>query len=116
MSADLHILQHSLGVDQYGRGEPYRNHFCTGEGSVDHPICNDLVERGLMLVRRNVAVYGGDDVFFVTDEGRAWMLANSPQPPKLTRSQKRYRDYCDADSGLSFGEWLRVRPSEELAW
>lgn len=116
MSADLQILQHSLGVDQYGRGDQYRNHFCTGEGSTDHPICNDLVERGLMKVRRKVEHYGGMVVFFVTDEGRAWMLANSPAAPKLTRSQKRYRDYCDADSGLSFGEWLCVRPSQELTW
>lgn len=29
----LNILQHSLGLDEYGRGTPYRNHFVTGEGS-----------------------------------------------------------------------------------
>lgn len=107
-AAELHILQHSLGVDQYGRGDQYRNHFATGEGSVDHPICNTLVERKLMTVRRDYAPYGGMDVFFVTDEGKRWVADNSPAPPKLTRSQRRYQDYLDADTGLSFGEWLQT--------
>lgn len=109
MDNDLHILQHALGVDQHGRGQQYRNHFCTGEGSADHATCNSLVERGLMKVRRAVAMYGGDDLFFVTDEGRAWMAANSPPPPKLTRSQQRYQQYLDADCGETFGEWLRLQ-------
>ena len=26
----LHILQHSLGRDQYGHGTDYRNHYCAG--------------------------------------------------------------------------------------
>ncbi len=109
MSKDLHILQHSLGVDQYGRGKQYRNHFCTGEGSLDHPTCNDLVERGLMKVRRSVEMYGGMDVFFVTEAGRAWMAENSPVPPKLSRSKQRYQDFLESDSGLQFGEWLKAR-------
>lgn len=110
MSAtDLHILQHSLGADQYGRGAQGRNHFATDEGGDDHRICNDLVERGLMTVRRNYQPYGGMDVFFVTDAGKRWMAENSPSPPKLTKSQQRYQDYLDADSGLRFGEWLKTR-------
>ena len=47
----LHILQHSLGLDEYGRGTMYRNHFVTGEGSLDHPHCVALVEAGLMNQR-----------------------------------------------------------------
>lgn len=31
----------------------------------------------------------------------------SPRPPKLTRSQMRYQRFLDADSGVSFREWLR---------
>ena len=31
----LEILQHSLGVDQYGRGPQFRNHYCAG--SDDEP-------------------------------------------------------------------------------
>jgi len=39
-SKQLEILQHSLGVDQYGRGEMYRNHFCAGAD--DEPACREL--------------------------------------------------------------------------
>lgn len=108
MSGVLHILQHSLGVDQFGQGGQYRNYFVTGEGSVDHPTCMEAVGLGLMEIRRaKYGLYGGDDVFAVTAAGKHWMAENSPAPPKLTRSQKRYRAYLDSDSGLSFGDWVR---------
>jgi hypothetical protein len=42
----------------------------------------------------------------VTDAGKVAMLEQSPKPPKLTRSQQRYRRYLDADAGASFREWL----------
>ncbi|MHB0986236.1 MAG: hypothetical protein ACYC05_11690 [Sulfuricella sp.] len=35
MDSKLHILQHSLGLDKYGDGNQYRNHFVTGPGSTD---------------------------------------------------------------------------------
>jgi hypothetical protein len=76
--AELHILQHSLGVDQYGQGEQYRNHFVTGEGSIDHPHCLALVSRGLMTVRRGNALTGDMDLFHVTDLGKAVMAEASP--------------------------------------
>ena len=103
----LHILQHSLGVDQYGRGNQYRRHFVTGEGSIDHPVCMALVDAGLMTRCASSPMTGGDDGFLVTDAGRAWMAENSPAPPKLTRSQQRYQDYLNADCGLSFIEYCR---------
>jgi len=28
---------------------------------------------------------------------------------KMTRSQQRYRDYLDADCGLTFAEWIGVK-------
>jgi len=105
----LHILQHSLGVDQYGRGQMYRDHFVTGEGSADHPICMFLVERGDMVRYPSVDLYGGMDLFRVTQQGRESVMAFSPASPKLSRSQKRYADYLEADSSLSFGEWLKAR-------
>lgn len=45
----LHILQHSLGADQYGRRERYgdRNHFCAG--GKDEDICKELVALGYMV-------------------------------------------------------------------
>jgi len=63
-----HILRHSLGLN-YGR-EMYRNHFVTGEGSTDYPDCMALVKMGLMTRRAGSELTGGDDVFFVTDEGK----------------------------------------------
>ncbi len=104
---ELLILQHAVGADQYGRSSHYRNHFCTGVGSKDHAACEALVDQGFMVARRNVAMYAGDDVFFVTPAGRKAMEEASPTPPRLTRSQRRYQDYLDADSGWSFGEWLK---------
>jgi len=103
----LHILQHSLGVDQYGRGSQYRSHFVTGAESDDHADCMALFEAGLMRRRANVEMYGGMDAFFVTDEGRAFVAANSPPPPKLTRGQRRYQAWLDADCNLSFIDYCR---------
>lgn len=108
----LEILQHSLGVDQYGQGQRYRNHFCAGAG--DEPTCRELVEMGYMetFVRSYLPYYNCT----VTEPGKAAMLAQSPQPPKLTRSQERYRRFLHADTGESFGEWLKLtsgqRPEE----
>lgn len=107
MIKELHILQHSLGVDQYGLGVQYRNHFATGEGSVDWPLCNALVDLGHMGVRRAHPLAGNMDCFWVTDAGREWMTANSPPPPRLSRSQKRYLDFLDADCFETFGQYLR---------
>lgn len=103
----LHVLQHSLGVDQYGRGQQYRDHFCAGPGHTDYETCCGLVADGLMTRRDCLPVVGGT-MFYVTRAGRRWMAENSPAPPKLTRSQQRYRDWLAADwSSLTFGEWIK---------
>lgn len=107
MSKELHILQHSLGVDQYGQGEQYRNHFCTGEGTVDYPTCMALVERGLMTRRDGSYLTGGDYLFMVTEAGRQFVADNSPAPPKTTRAQRRYRAYLNSDTSLSFIDWMK---------
>jgi hypothetical protein len=57
----LHILQHSLGLDEYGRGTFYRNRFVTGEGSTDHPLCMELVALGYMKRFPAVELFGGSD-------------------------------------------------------
>lgn len=44
----LEILQHALGLDQHGRGEACRNHFCAGPA--DEPACAELVALGLAYV------------------------------------------------------------------
>lgn len=103
----LHILQHSLGLDEFGRGTMYRSHFVTGEDSIDHAICMQLMALGYMSRRAKVELCGGSDVFNVTEAGKEAALANSPAPPKLTAGQQRYRSYLAADSSLTFIEWLR---------
>lgn len=100
----LEILQHSLGVDQYGQGAMYRNHFCAG--GADEDICRELVKTGYMetFTRSYLPYYNCT----VTEDGKAAMLAQSPKPPKLTRSQQRYRRFLNADTGESFREWMKT--------
>jgi hypothetical protein len=116
----LHILQHAIGRDEYGQprsasNPEFRNHFVTGPGSEDYELCCQAVEQGLMTRRPGNALTGGDDVFYVTEAGRQFVTEHSPKPPKLTRSQRRYEAFLDADSGLTFGEWLRTRWAKEVA-
>lgn len=107
--AHLHVLQHALGVDRYGQGEQYRNHFVTGKGSADFDACMALVDAGLMTRTPGNPVTGEDDLFRVTPKGVDFVALQSPAPPpKLTRSQRRYQEWLDADCGYSFAEWLGV--------
>lgn len=105
MTGLLPILQHAIGVDQFGRGSQYRNHFVAGPGHSDYQTCLEAVASGLMRHHQNSHVCGGN-VFYVTDTGRAFVAEHSPQPPKLSRSQRRYKAFLDHDSGLPFREWL----------
>jgi hypothetical protein len=102
----LEILQHTLGVDQYGQGRMYRNHFCAGGN--DETTCRELVAMGYMREHRTTELFPYYNCS-VTETGKAAMLEASPKPPKLTRSQRRYREFLNADCGYSFGEWLKER-------
>nr|WP_308006515.1 hypothetical protein [Xanthomonas albilineans] len=103
----LRILRHSLGIGNDGHSPCYRNHFVTGVGCNNHPLCVQLVALGFMTKHKGNALTGGDDLFTVTDAGRA--AARPTTPNRLSRSQQRYREFLDADSGMSFGEWIRQR-------
>lgn len=103
----LDILLHSLGLDQYGRGTFYRNRFVTDASSADHAHCMELTATGLMTRRANVELFGGSDIFTVTDEGKRTVRENSPSPPKLTRDQQRYRDWLAYDGSMSFIDYLK---------
>lgn len=114
----LQILQHSLGVDKFGQGRICRNHFCAGDR--DEGVCRELVALGYMRTWNNSDADGRTDGFpyyncSVTDAGKSAMLAESPQPPKLTRSQKQYRAFLKADTGYSFIEWLNMQPRSRNA-
>ena len=104
----LEILQHSLGVDKYGitpKGfTPFtRNHFCAGDK--DEEDCRELIALGFMKQHETTEWLPYFNCS-VTDAGIAAMKAESPAPPKLTRSQIRYREFLDADCGMTFKEWL----------
>lgn len=110
MSTILHILQHALGRDEYGiqrknGGEDYRNHFVAGGDDV--ATCREAVSLGLMVEHPSSDISGGMAWFHVTDAGMAYITEHSPKPPKLTRGQRRYQRYLDADCGLTFREWLK---------
>lgn len=105
----LRILQHSLGVDQYGLGAQYRNYFATGPGGKDFDTCSALVTEGLMGDHGPQAGMSDMHYFEVTRAGKQFVRENSPVPPKLTRSQKRYLTFMKSDCGLQFGEWLKRR-------
>ncbi|PSS62488.1 hypothetical protein C6558_21050 [Ensifer sp. NM-2] len=105
----LHILQHSLGLDEFGRGSMCRNRFVTGEGSIDHPLCMELVKLGHMTRIANVEMFGGSDCFTVTEAGKIAAVANSPAPPKVSRSKQRYLDYLAFDSSMTFIEYCKWR-------
>jgi len=104
----LSILQHSLGVDEYGQGRQYRNRFVTSPGTDDYDHCVSLVADGLMTKHPGNMLTGGNDLFVVTPKGVDFVAANSPKPPKLTRSQKRYEDWLAEDGTMSFGQWLKA--------
>jgi len=104
----LHILQHSLGVDEHGRGNQYRNHY------VAEPFTamEELVAAGLMRDcgdGKPGFIGKGMHTYQVTEAGKLAMIENSPLPRRLTRSQKRYREYLNEDGCMKFGEWLRCQ-------
>ena len=94
-------------LHSFGRGPQFRNHFCTGPGSTDYPDCMALTELGLMDRHPPTGLTGGDDCFVVTEEGKRVMSANSPPPPKKSRSAQRFERFrkC-ADCFTSFRAFL----------
>jgi len=101
----LRILQHSLGLDRYGNGVQYRNHYCAGNDDV--AICRELASMGYMEEREPSQLTGGAPLFLVTEAGINAVALESPPPPKLTRGQRRYNAYLESECLESFGEWLK---------
>jgi hypothetical protein len=128
----LEIIQHALGCDQYGKTAhryvpahpdffPYhRNHFCAG--GRDEVDCRGLVELGYMQQHKTTEMLPYFNCS-VTKAGIDAMQRESPAPPKLSRSQVRYREWLDADCGLTFKEWMvsekqrkEVRDNPNVSW
>lgn len=100
----LHILQHSLGLNQYGRRASdqhvnsddwngcYRNRFVTGADSPDGRLCTEMVELGYMIDHGEQKRLGNGHVFQVTQAGFEAMRAASPRGGEEQRELRR----CDA--------------------
>lgn len=69
----LHVLQHSLGVDRFGLGNQYRNRFVTDLKGPDGRLCLSLCKLGLMMDCGPQRLCGGMHCFVVTEAGKAAM-------------------------------------------
>lgn len=103
----LHVLQHALGLDDYGQGTWYRNHYVCGPGHHGYDLCMQHVEAGRMECHEARALFGGDYCFSVTDAGKGYVREHSPEPKKMTRSARRYRKWLVSDVDMSFGDWIK---------
>lgn len=124
----LHILQHSLGCDQYGQSKHhgpdegdgcfgyYRNRYvCDPE-----PNLTELVELGLMADNGSGPMIGTMHFYSVTEKGLAEMLKHSPAPPKpakVSKSKARYAAYLSSESLFQDGffgwlKWKQYRKEE----
>lgn len=103
----LKILRHSVGLDELGYGRQYRNHYATTGESIDGQMCQALCVLGFMKDHGPQAIWEGMRAYSVTEEGKRVVQLHEPIPPKISRSRRRYLDFLAADSGLTFGEYLK---------
>lgn len=122
----LHILQHSLGVDQYGCSAHrpnlddfhgcYRNRFITTPDCSDGRQCQELVAQGWMQDHGPQRMAGGMHCYTVTDSGYMAMKSASPAPPKKSRSKDRFQRFRESDGVFpSFRAFLAFEKAEREA-
>lgn len=85
-SEHLHILQHSLGLDQYSQGTMYRNRYVSDP---DDDLV-ELVQLGFLEDHGPMEICGGMRFYSVTDAGKSAMFQASPKPPKICRSRQSH--------------------------
>lgn len=116
----LHILQHSLGLDDHGRDSKgalclpmtHRNHYVMSDDSPDGIMCNEMAASGLMERHAPRVISGEMPIFTVTEAGRAHIREHSPKPPKVSAGRVRYLEWLrvqDCFPDWSFGDWLKNR-------
>ena len=111
----LQILQHSLGLNEYGQGSQYRNHFVAGGDDVRK--CRELVEMGCMKERSDNGLTGGAPWFSVTTKGIDVVALESPAPPKVSKSKQRYRRFLEYGDGFdSFLDFCKWDAEPERSW
>lgn len=74
-SNHLHILQHALGLNQYGEGKLFRNYYCVVNKSREHRACKAMVKDEVMEEIKNIS--GRYTVFKVTPKGIELVGRNS---------------------------------------
>jgi hypothetical protein len=110
--AQLLILQHALGADEYGqmpkRGSE-RNHY----GTDDPSECSELVLLGYMVECQKVS-WIPHTMYRVTEAGRKAMRDASPKAPKVSAGKLRWQEYLDYSDAFdcTFREWLDIRKSD----
>lgn len=67
----LHILRHSIGLDDNGAGREYRNHFATDPTTPDGKMCEELCTLGFMKDYGEQPIWGGMHCYCVTEAGMA---------------------------------------------
>ena len=101
----MDISNYQRGLMAHTVSDPGRNWFGTGKGK-DATEFDDLV-RGGMAIKRAAPSWSGDEVIYsLTRMGKKYLVDTTPEPPKTTRGQRRYRAYLNSESNESFIEWL----------
>lgn len=94
-SQEIEVLRHTIN---------------TGRFVTDEAHVLAMAECGLLRDHGAQEIAGGMHYFTMAQAGRdafAAYQATLPPPPKLTRSQIRYRRFLSADCGMKFSEWLK---------
>lgn len=126
----LHILQHSLGLDQHGRPPKgyrgnsdddfpgcYRNRFITGADSPDGLKCQELVRQGFMVDHGPQSAMGGMNGYSVNQAGFEAVKRHSPSAPRISRGKARWRAFRrlrEVCPGLTFPAFLKSDLRERL--
>ena len=76
--SQLHILQHSLGLDKYGKGTMYRNRYVITQGCDTWDDCKSLCDLGFMIDKGPCFHCGGMNIFHVTNAGKEAVKRESP--------------------------------------
>lgn len=103
----LKILQHTVGVNEYGLGEQYRNHYVAGGDDVTR--CRELVSAGLMQERPASEMTGGSPWFAVTAAGLAAIAQHSPKQPRPDNAP-----WSTDGEAFYFNNFTELTTSEEL--
>lgn len=103
----LDLMCHALGLRQKG-DQSHRNYFAADPGSKDYEEWVLLVKSGLAeCFGSKPQIFGSLVGFSVTDAGRVEATKSLPEPPKLSRSRKRYLLFLGLDLDIKYGEWLK---------